>query len=337
VANPNNSRSANAIEISVVIPARNEKDSIRTLLEDLLDQTFKPAEIVITDGGSTDGTREIIDEFITAGAPVKLIRETNSMPGRARNLAVRQARCDWIAFTDAGTALPPEWLEALARKIDDSSIDVVYGTYEPIIDGLFTECAAIAYVSPPSESEAGFVRPRSIASALMRRRVWAEVGGFPENLRSAEDLLFMNKVEQAGFRTVRAPAALVRWQLQSTLWKTFKRFVAYARHNLRAGLWRQWQAPIFRRYAFLGLLALPAIFLGVKWLIIPLLLWLALLFARAVKALWLNRQTYPAAMGHNALRLFLIMPIIAALDMAAFAGTISWLISDKHLVRGEIE
>ena len=39
----------------------------------------------------------------------------------------------------------------------------------------------------------------------MRRQAWEAVGGFPENLRSAEDLLFMNKVEQAGFRAVRAP------------------------------------------------------------------------------------------------------------------------------------
>ena len=44
------------------------------------------------------------------------------------------------------------------------------------------------------------MRPRFIASALMRRRVWETVGGFPEHLRSAEDLLFMNQVDEANFR-----------------------------------------------------------------------------------------------------------------------------------------
>ena len=71
---PDNPSSAKAIEVSVVAPALNEEDSIRVLLEDLLNQTLKPTEIVITDGGSTDATREIIEEFIKRGEPVKLIR-----------------------------------------------------------------------------------------------------------------------------------------------------------------------------------------------------------------------------------------------------------------------
>ena len=92
------------------------------------------------------------------------------MPGRARNVAVRGARCDWIAFIDAGIRPVPEWLENLAQKTcDDPAVDVVYGTYEPVIDSFFTECAAIAYVPAPFESEGGLVRPVSIVSALMRR------------------------------------------------------------------------------------------------------------------------------------------------------------------------
>ena len=189
----------NAFEISVVVPALNEEDSIRVLLENLLSQTHKPTEVVITDGGSTDSTREIVEEFIAAGAPVKLIRVTKSMPGRARNLAAREVQTDWIAFTDAGITLGPEWLEALKTKASEDSVDVVYGTYEPIIESFFTECAAIAYVPPPFASQGGMVRPRSIVSALMRRSVWQAVGGFPEHLRSAEDLLFMNNVERQGF------------------------------------------------------------------------------------------------------------------------------------------
>ena len=194
-----NPSTSNAFEISVVIPALNEEASIRQLLEDLLSQTLKPDEIIITDGGSTDQTREIIEEFIAAGAPVKLVRVAKSMPGRARNLAVAESRCQWIAFTDAGITLRPEWLEALVTSASENSADVVYGTYEPIIESFFTECAAIAYVPPPFESDGGPVRPRSIVSALMRRQAWETVGGFPEHLRSAEDLLFMTQVEQSGF------------------------------------------------------------------------------------------------------------------------------------------
>src|SRR5215813_619480 len=96
VLHSDNPSSTDKIEISVVVPVLNEEDSIRILIEDLLKQTLKPAAIVITDGGSTDRTRAIIEEFIASGAPVKLVCVTQSMPGRARNLAAQEVRTDWI-------------------------------------------------------------------------------------------------------------------------------------------------------------------------------------------------------------------------------------------------
>lgn len=317
-------------EISVVVPVRDEEASIRGLLEGLLSQTLPPKEIVITDGGSVDATRDIIEEFIKDGAPVRLIRERNSLPGRARNTGAKNSRYQWIAFTDAGTRSGPDWLALLAEHIGDgSAVDVVYGSYEPVVDSFFKECAAIAYVPPAANLAEGPTRPRSIVSALMRRKVWEEVGGFPENLRSAEDLLFMNKIEQAGFRIVRAPRAVVCWTIQPGLWSTFRRFSVYARNNIRAGLWRHWQAAIFQRYALIALVALPAIFVGAKWLFVPALLWLVLMIARAARALGQNQTSYPAGVFRNSLRLLLIVPIIATLDAAAFAGTIIWFIADK--------
>ncbi len=318
------------MRISVAVPVRNEASSIRVLLDELLSQTLEPAEIILTDGGSSDATPEIIEEFIGRGAPVKLLRERKALPGRARNVSAQHCQSDWIAFIDAGNKPAGDWLANLARKvIDDPSIDVVYGSYDPIIDDFFTECAAIAYVPPAVNSAEGPVRPRSIVSALMRRKAWEDAGGFPEHLRSAEDLLFMNKVEQLGFHSVRAPQAKVYWTIQPGLWSTFRRFSVYARNNIRAGLWRQWQAAIFRRYALVILIAVPAIFAGVKWLIVPSLLWLALMVGRAVKALMQNQNSYPAGILRNILRLLLIVPIVATLDAAAFTGTISWLLRDQ--------
>lgn len=324
-----NPSATNAFEISVVIPALNEENSIRRLLEDVLSQTLKPAEIVITDGGSTDKTREIIEEFITAGAPIKLIRVTKSMPGRARNLAVAESRCPWIAFTDAGITLIPDWLEALTTTARENSSDVVYGTYEPIIDSFFTECAAIAYVPPPSESESGPVRPRSIVSALMRREAWEAVGGFPEHLRSAEDLLFMNQVEQSGFTIARTARARVYWHIQPDFWRTFKRFAEYSRNNIRAGLFAEWQQTIFLYYALIAATACGVIFLGRRGLIIPPVVWLLLLIARAAKTLYQNRKAYPAGLGRNLFRLVLLVPISATLDAAAVVGSVNWLLRDK--------
>jgi len=295
---------------------RDEADSIRALLYGLLRQTLPPTEIVITDNGSIDATADIVEEIIHSGAPIKLIREKAGLPGRGRNVA--------------GNKPAPDWLEALARKASESPVvDVVYGTYEPVVDSFFKECAAIAYVPPPSESDGGRVRPRSIVSALMRRRVWETVGGFPEDLRSAEDLLFMRRVEQAKCNIVRTSEAVVYWNIQPNLWRTVRRFVAYSHNNIRAGLFAEWQAPIFLRYALIAVTIVPAFFLSSHWLLVPLVLWLLFMILRATKALRRNRQSYPASHARNLARLCLLVPIIATLDAAAFFGSINWFLGDK--------
>jgi glycosyltransferase involved in cell wall biosynthesis len=322
-------QSGKGFEVSVVIPVRNEEASIRTLLESLLNQTLKPAEIVITDGGSTDATPEIISEYAKRGVPIRLIRESAALPGRGRNLAAAQAANDWIAFTDAGISPEPTWLELLANRVQlESDVDVVYGSYEPVTDTLFKRCSVMAYIPPPIEIEGKLVRSRFVASVLLKRSVWQAVGGFPEDLRSGEDLLFMNKIEQADFRIANAPDALVHWQVQPTPWLTFKRFVTYARHNMRAGLWSQWQVPIFKRYLLLLVSTLPVLIFGGRWLLVTLLLWVAMLVARAIVAIWRNRSCYPGSIFESVARMLVLVPLIAMLDAATITGTLQWAV--KH-------
>ena len=106
------------MKVSVIVPVRDEEDSIRELLDSLLQQTRPPDEIVITDGGSADATPQIIEEYIRKGAPVRLIRAGAALPGRGRNLGAAQASFEWLGFTDAGIRLASNWLETLAAKAE---------------------------------------------------------------------------------------------------------------------------------------------------------------------------------------------------------------------------
>lgn len=318
------------MKVSVIVPVRDEQDSIRELLDSLLEQTRPPDEIVITDGGSVDATPQIIEEYIRKGAPVRLIRAGAALPGRGRNLGAAQASFEWLGFTDAGIRLANNWLEALvARAEQDDSVDVVYGSWQPVTDTFFKQCAAIAYVPPPAPRDGVLVRPRSIASTLLRREVWQSVNGFPEDLRSAEDLVFMNRVENAGYRSVFEPQAQVHWDLRPTLGATFKRFLVYSRNNIRAGLFRQWQATILMRYGVLAILLLAALIIEPSWVWFPIAAWLFMLAARAVVSIRRNRFCYPASLLQNVARLAMVMPLLAILDAAAIVGSIQWLLLDS--------
>lgn len=323
VAGPQN------MKVSVIIPVRDEEHSIRELLDSLLDQTRRPDEIVITDGGSRDATPRIIEEYVMKGAPLRLIRAQASLPGRGRNLGAAQASFEWLGFTDAGIRLAKNWLEALVAKAEqDESIDMVYGSWEPVTDTFFKECAAIAYVPPPALRNGVVARPRFIASTLMRREAWAAVNGFPEHLRSAEDLVFMDRVEAAGYRFVFEPLAQVHWNLKPTLAATFMRFLVYSRNNVRAGLWRQWQATILGRYAVLMVLVAAALLVDPAWLWFPVSAWLLMLAVRAVVSIRRNRFCYPASLSRNLLRGITVMSLLAVLDAAAIIGCIQWLLLD---------
>jgi glycosyltransferase involved in cell wall biosynthesis len=318
------------MKVSVVIPVRDEEDSIRELLDSLLTQTRPPDEIVITDGGSTDATPEIIEEYIRKGAPVRLVRAGAALPGRGRNLGAAQASHEWLGFTDAGIRLEKNWLAALVAKAEeDPLVDVVYGSWHPVTNTFFKQCAAIAYVPPPTSHNGVITRPRFIASTLLRREAWQAVNGFPEELRSAEDLIFMDRVENAGYRFVFEPRAQVHWDLRPTLWATFKRFVVYSRNNIRAGLFRQWQATVlFRYYGVLAILLAAVLIFKPSLVWFPIAAWLLLLVARAAVSIRRNRFCYPASLLQNLMRGAMVMSVLAVLDAAAIIGSIQWLLLD---------
>ena len=317
------------MKVSVIVPVRDEEHSIRELLDSLLAQTRPPDEIVITDGGSVDATPQIVEEYAGQQVSVRLIRAGAALPGRGRNLGAAEAKFDWLGFTDAGIRPAADWLEALTSRAErDDTIDMVYGSWHPVTDTFFKECAAIAYVPPPALRDGVVSRPRSIASTLLRKSAWEAVRGFPEHLRSGEDLVFMDRIEEAGYRFVFEPQAQVFWNLRPTLASTFKRFLVYSRNNIRAGLWRQWQLTILRRYAVIALLLIGALFVDPVWVWFPIACWLAMLLARAIVSIYRNRTCYPASLFRNISRSVTVMSLLAVVDAAAIIGCIQWLFMD---------
>jgi glycosyltransferase involved in cell wall biosynthesis len=319
------------MKITVVVPVRNEETSIHLLLEGLLAQTLPPAEIVIVDGGSTDATQSIVAEHAQKNSHLHLLREADALPGKGRNVGAAFATSDWLAFIDAGVSPANDWLAKLAEAVRiNPDTDVVYGAWEPVTDTLFTECAAIAYGYVPTDQlDSSFIQSRAVFSSLMRRSVWQSVKGFSEDLRSAEDLLFMKRIDEAGFKCSYAPTAMVRWSMQPGLWRTFRRFVTYSRHNMLAGLWRQWQASVLARYVVLIVCAAILFGLTSWWPVIIVGLFLLMQLARAVVALGRNRRRYPAGAGRNILRLLVLVPLMATIDAATVLGVAAWLVLDK--------
>ena len=106
--------------VAVVIPVYNGEAFIRRALDSVLRQTLRPAEIVVVDDGSRDGTRDIV--AAEYGTAVKLIQQENGGPAKARNVGVRATAAEFVAFLDADDWWEPAKLEkqlqAFARDAD---------------------------------------------------------------------------------------------------------------------------------------------------------------------------------------------------------------------------
>src|SRR5215216_7211512 len=105
------------LAISLVVPLRNEEESLGRLVASVRRQTRPPDEVVLVDGGSTDRTVELARELAAGDARFRVVEAGDATPGRGRNVGAAEARHPWVAFTDAGIGLDPEWLERLAEKV----------------------------------------------------------------------------------------------------------------------------------------------------------------------------------------------------------------------------
>jgi hypothetical protein len=167
---------------------------------------------------------------------VRLVEAGPAYPGRARNLAVAAASYPWIAFIDCGCRAESGWLAALVAASE--AADVVYGDYDPFVGGEWDAAQALAIMSPRSPVTG--CRPPFIASSMVRRQAFLKVGGFPEPLRAAEDLLFFDALARAGARVAHAPLARIRWSLAPSPAAVFRRLRLYSAHHAAAGLARTW-------------------------------------------------------------------------------------------------
>ena len=225
--------------VSVIATVYNEAGSIDSLLQSLLAQTRQPGEIVIVDGGSTDGTLEALR---TAAHQVSLPLKVLSQPGcnisEGRNRAIASARGPIIASTDAGVRLEEGWLAALMAPFDrEDPPDVVSGFFAADPHSLFE--LALGAVTLPRREE---IDPKSFhpssRSIAFRREAWQAVGGYPEWLDYCEDLVFDFALEDTGYRFCFAPEALAHFRPRQSLRVFVRQYYRYARGDGRADLWR---------------------------------------------------------------------------------------------------
>lgn len=223
------------MRISLIATVRNEADNIAALIDSMLCQTDLPDEIIINDNGSTDGTVQIIEQYIDDGHPIQLVRGNGNIPS-GRNHAISQASGSIIACCDAGVTLPPTWLSTLTDPIANNEADVVGGFTEVVANSLWELALGATTYPEVRDIDAANYLPGARSVAFLRA-AWERVGGFPEWADTGEDLLFDMQLKARGYRFQFVPAAVVYFRPRPTPRSFFRQYFAYARGDGVGNLW----------------------------------------------------------------------------------------------------
>jgi len=222
-------RATRPTRVSLCATLLDEADSVVPWLDSILAQTRAPEEIVICDGGSSDGTVERIEVRAAQDPRIRLIVEDGANVAEGRNAAIEAASGPAIAVTDAGTVLDPEWLERLIAPLeDDPGLAVSAGFYRPAGRNAFERILATAITPRRRDLPAdGF--PPSSRSVAFRKSWWKRVDGYPDWLEAGEDLVFDYRLRRAGARFAFASEAIVSWYPRPGLGEFFAKYRKYAR------------------------------------------------------------------------------------------------------------
>jgi hypothetical protein len=206
--------------VSVVIPVYNDEDVIGRCIAGLQRQTYPNLEIVVVDDGSTDGTRQAIAQHLNDPRVRYFYKEHTGTPG-TRNVGVREARGEWIAWSGSDDQSSPNRMAVLVEAaLANPEADILHSDgFHLLPEGRLHRCRRYQSFTAeelPSLLLAGFagVCPILDASAMIRRSVYERIGLYNVQFPRAQDYDFYIRAALAGdVRFHHVPQPLIRFPL----------------------------------------------------------------------------------------------------------------------------
>jgi glycosyltransferase involved in cell wall biosynthesis len=222
-----------APKVSVIIPAYNAAAFIGDALDSVFAQTFTNFEVILINDGSldTDKFEQAIQLHLHR---IVYLKQENRGPSAARNLGIRRARGEYVAFLDSDDAWFPEYLAAQMKLLEETpSLDLVYSDTLVYWDSISTgrPYMQIYPSKGPVTFESLLMEDCAIPSsaAVARRRVLQEAGLFDENLSHAEDFDLWLRIAYRGGRMAYQRKVLARHRVRPDS-------LAATSFHMRAGL-----------------------------------------------------------------------------------------------------
>ena len=214
--------------VSVVVPVRDEREHLPEQLGALASQDYAGDwELVVADDSSRDGSAQLAATWMRQHGLGRVVPVTAARgPGAARNAGARGALGDLLAFCDADDVVAADWLRMLVEA--SAETDLVAGGH----DGSRLNDAEARECQGPHDPSARFLGHLPVAAGSnlgIWRDVFDALGGFDEESATGEDVALSWRAQEAGYRLLAAPEAVVHRRFASGLRRVAVRYYAYGR------------------------------------------------------------------------------------------------------------
>lgn len=224
--------------VSLIVPCRNERHHIRECLESLLGNDYPAArrEILVVDGMSDDGTREIVAECAARAPDIRLLDNPRRITSAALNIGIAQARGSVVMLIGAHSVYPRSYIGELVRELDASGADGTGGVCTTCAGGrdAIATAIAVALAHPfgvgNSWFRIGTREPRwvdTVPFGCYRREVFDRAGGFDEELVRNQDDEFNLRLLRRGGRLRLVPSVASRYYARTSLHQLARMFYQY--------------------------------------------------------------------------------------------------------------
>jgi len=214
--------------ISVVIPVRNGMPWLEEQLRAVLDQQCEETwEVVVSNNGSTDESARLVEELIAQGRPIRLVDASAVRgPGATRNVGVKAAKGELLAFCDADDVVQAGWLQACVRALLQADATGGLTDYWSLNDVQAPD-PPVPQI-PPAQAQFGFLDAAMSSNLAVRREVFDQLNGFDEGLMVGEDTDLCWRIQLSGYRFSVSDAVVARRE-RAAVRDVFRRYVAYGR------------------------------------------------------------------------------------------------------------
>ena len=223
--------------ITVIVPIYNAEKSIAQCIESILSQEYKKLEILLINDGSTDNSLLICKEFAKRDSRIRIIDKANSGVSATRNLGIKNARGEYIAFVDADDTIDQTMYSKMHEKATSTSADLVFCYYY--------EKTGLTYRKKKEEMLKRVVQEKDLTPLfLMKDNVMGSVWrvlikselcrkvSFNESIKLEEDKLFMLEVITQAKKIALTEDCLYYYSINGELSKYYSESIVSERKTL---------------------------------------------------------------------------------------------------------